>query len=55
MDSVETEMGLPEAVEIYGYERIEDGHAFEVRWPLPETCMCEGCLQRALTEDFGGS
>ena len=28
--------GLAPGVEITGYERHQDGHGFEVRWPLPE-------------------
>jgi transposase len=34
---------LPPGVEITGYERHQDGHGFEVRWPLPERCRCERC------------
>jgi transposase len=43
MPSVEMEMDLPDGVVVRGYERIEDGHAFEVAWPLPEEVKCEGC------------
>jgi transposase len=41
--SVTIEMDLPPGVEISGYERHQDGHGFEVRWPLPECCRCERC------------
>jgi hypothetical protein len=34
--SVTIEVDLPAGVEITGYERHQDGHGFEVRWPLPE-------------------
>ena len=30
-------------VEITGYERYQDGHGLEVRWPLPARCRCEKC------------
>ena len=43
MTSVEIELDLPEGVEMRGYERIEDGHAFEVAWPLPDEVTCEQC------------
>ena len=33
---------LPE-VEITGYQRYQDGHGLEVRWPLPARCRCEKC------------
>ena len=41
--SVTIEVDLPPGVEITGYERHQDGHGFEVRWPLPERCRCERC------------
>jgi transposase len=37
------EVDLPPGVEITAYERYQDGHGFEVRWPLPERCRCERC------------
>ncbi len=43
MATVEIELDLPEGVEVRGYERIEDGHAFEVSWSLPETFTCDHC------------
>jgi transposase len=41
--SVTIEVDLPPGVEITAYERHQDGHGFEVRWPLPERCRCERC------------
>jgi hypothetical protein len=41
--SVTIEVDLPPGVEITGYERHQDGHGFEVRWPLPERRRCERC------------
>src|SRR3954449_11455248 len=41
--SVTIEVDLPPGVEITAYERHQDGHGFEVQWPLPERCRCERC------------
>jgi transposase len=41
--SVTIEVDLPPGVEITGYDRHQDGHGFEVRWPLPEHCRCQRC------------
>jgi transposase len=41
--SVTIEVDLPLGVEVKAYERYQDGHGFEVRWPLPELCRCERC------------
>lgn len=43
MATVEIELDVPEGVRIRGYERVGDGHAFEVEWDLPETTTCEKC------------
>jgi transposase len=43
MAEVTIELDLPEGVELCGYERHEEGHAFEVRWRWPERCACESC------------
>jgi transposase len=43
MASVTLEMDLPEGVVISSYERVGDGHGFEVHWPLPERCRCNRC------------
>jgi transposase len=40
---VTIEVDLPPGVEITAYERYQDGHGFEVRWPFPEHCRCERC------------
>jgi transposase len=48
MAAIEIELDVPEGVQVGGYERIEDGHAFEVDWQIPETCTCDGC-QRSQT------
>ena len=45
MASVTIEVDLPPGVEIIAYERHQDGHGFEVRWPLPERCRCQRCGQ----------
>jgi transposase len=41
--SVTIEVDLPPGVEITAYERHQEGHGFEVRWPLPELGRCERC------------
>ena len=43
MASVTLEMDLPEGVVVSSYERVGDGHGFEVCWPLPERCRCNRC------------
>ncbi len=45
MASVTIEVDLPPGVEITGYDRHQEGHGFEVRWPLPERCRCQSCGQ----------
>jgi transposase len=40
---VEIELDVPEGIRIRGYERVGEGHAFEVEWDLPETTTCEKC------------
>jgi transposase len=41
--SVTIDVDLPPGVKITAYERHQDGHGFEVHWPLPECCRCERC------------
>jgi transposase len=41
--SITIEVDLPPGVEITAYERHQEGHGFEVRWPLPELGRCERC------------
>src|ERR1700736_6822035 len=43
MASVTIDVDLPPGVTITAYERHGDGHGFEVDWPLPERCRCDGC------------
>ena len=43
MAEVTIELDTPAGVEICGYERHEEGHAFEVRWPWPQRCVCDQC------------
>ena len=43
MARVTIEVDLPPGVEITAYERHQEGHGFEVRWPLPELGRCERC------------
>lgn len=43
MASVTIDVDLPPGVKITCYDRFQDGHGFEVSWPLPERCRCEKC------------
>ena len=43
MATIELELDVPDGVEIRGYERIGEGHAFEVSWDFPETFRCDKC------------
>lgn len=43
MATIKIDLDLPEGVEVRSYERVEDGHALEVTWPLPEEVACEQC------------
>lgn len=43
MASITLEMDLPAGVTVTSYERVLDGHGFEVSWPLPERCRCQRC------------
>jgi transposase len=43
MASITLEMDLPEGVTVSSYERVQDGHGFEVAWPLPDRCRCQRC------------
>ncbi len=40
---VKVKLDLPPGVELLGYERSRDGHGFEVKFPLPDSCRCEQC------------
>ena len=43
MARITIDVDLPPEVEITGYQRYQDGHGLEVRWPLPARCRCEKC------------
>jgi transposase len=43
MARVTIDVDLPPGVKITSYDRFQDGHGFEVSWPLPERCRCEKC------------
>jgi transposase len=43
MSAITIEVDLPPGVTITAYQRIADGHGFEVSWPLPERCRCDCC------------
>ncbi len=43
MARITIEVDLIPEVEITGYQRYQDGHGLEVRWPLPARCRCEKC------------
>ena len=40
---VKVKLDLPQGVELLGYERCDEGHGFEVKFPLPLYCRCEKC------------
>jgi transposase len=43
MAQITLELDVPDGIEVTGYERHEDGHGVEVKWPLPERCRCQSC------------
>jgi transposase len=43
MAQVTIDVDLPPDITITGYERVGDGHGFEVDWPLPEQAHCPCC------------
>jgi transposase len=43
MATIEIDLDVPAGLRLCGYERIEQGHAFEVDWPLPEQVTCQRC------------
>jgi transposase len=45
--SVTIDMDVPAGVSVGEYERIDDGHAFHVSWPLPDRPRCETCKREA--------
>lgn len=49
MVRVNVELDLPPGVELMGYERSGEGHGFEVKFPLPDSCRCEKCCHEELS------
>ena len=43
MATLTIDIDLPPDVTVTHYERVGDGHGFEVSWPLPERCRCDAC------------
>ena len=43
MATVTIDIDLPPGVTVHHYQRVGDGHGFEVAWPLPERCRCDAC------------
>src|SRR5262249_4052383 len=43
MAMIEIDLDMPEGLHLCGYERIEQGHAFEVDWPVDDTFTCQRC------------
>ena len=41
MVRITIDVDLSPEVEITGYQRYQEGHGLEVRWPLPVRCRCE--------------
>lgn len=43
MATVAIELQFPDGIKVLSYDHHQDGHAFEVDWPLPQTLGCERC------------
>lgn len=43
MAAVTIEVDLPPDLTITAYQRHNDGHGFEISWPLPKRCRCDRC------------
>jgi transposase len=43
MTAITIEVELPPGVTITAYERVGDGHGFQVAWPWPTRCRCDRC------------
>lgn len=43
MALIEIDLDLPKGVHARGYERIEQGHAIEIDWDIPEEVTCDVC------------
>jgi transposase len=55
MARMEIELDLPEGLQARGYERIEDGHAFEVDWHIDPDFTCQRCGRSDSTDVQHGS
>jgi transposase len=49
MAMIEIDLDMPEGLHLCGYERIEQGHAFEVDWPVDDTFTCQRCRRSEKT------
>jgi transposase len=49
MTAITIEVDLPPGVTITAYERVGDGHGFQVAWPLPTRCRCDRCRREEET------
>jgi transposase len=43
MASITLDLDLPDGVTVQSYRRLDDAHALEVAWPLPQDCTCQRC------------
>jgi transposase len=43
MTTITLQVDLPPGVTVTSYQRVGDGHGFEVAWPLPHRCRCDRC------------
>jgi hypothetical protein len=50
MATVGIDIDLPAGVTVTHYERVGDGHGFEVSWPLPDRCRCDACRREEPTQ-----
>lgn len=50
MALMEIDLDLPEELRLCGYERIDQGHAFEVEWDIEQTFTCEKCHRSESTQ-----
>jgi transposase len=48
--TIAIDMDVPVGVKVDEYERIDNGHAFHVSWPLPERPCCETCKREAVLQ-----
>src|SRR4051812_8221733 len=43
MVSVTLDLDVPEGITVTSYQRVGEGHGFEVDWPWPEQRRCQRC------------